>query len=192
MEPHRTPPHRAQGRRQNTAELDGAWLEKKAVDYAARWETTERAVAQLLERKIAERCERTGEDGESVRLLIANIVERLVEKKFVNDRRAAHQLFERLDRQGRSRAQILARLMAKGVPEEIAEELTPENGPAASSRELRAAWKTARTRRLGPHSRDPARREADRDRQLGILARQGFSSEIAYLVIDAEEAPENP
>jgi regulatory protein len=167
--------------------MNADWLERKAIDYAARWETTERGVARMLERKIRERCDRTDETPESALALISEVVEKLVSRNFVDDRRAAEQLFERLERQGRSRAQILARLLGKGVPESMAEELTRDEGPETSQRELRAAWKTARKRSLGPHHPNPERRAADRDRHLGILARQGFTSEVAYEVIDAED-----
>jgi regulatory protein len=166
--------------------MDAAWLERKAIDYAANWETTERGLASLLERKVRERCDRTNEASESALALISEVVEKLVAHKFVDDRRAADQLLERLERQGRSRAQILARLLAKGVPESMAAELTRDEGPETIQSELRAAWKIARKRRLGPHARSPEQRAADRDRHLGILARQGFTSDIAYQVIDAE------
>jgi SOS response regulatory protein OraA/RecX len=169
--------------------MDARWLERKAVDYAARWEATERGVAELLERKILERCDRTNEASESALALIPEIVEKLVVQKYIDDRRAANQLLERLERQGRSRAQIRARLLAKGVRESMAAELMRNEGLEAGKKELQAAWKTARKRRLGPHSPDPERRAANRERHLGILARQGFTSEVAYQVIDAEEAP---
>jgi regulatory protein len=68
----------------------------------------------------------------------------------------------------------------------MAAELTRDEGPETIQSELRAAWKIARKRRLGPHARSPEQRAADRDRHLGILARQGFTSDIAYQVIDAE------
>jgi SOS response regulatory protein OraA/RecX len=173
-------------RRDDDGPMDADWLERKAIDYAARWETTERGVAQLLERKIRARCLRTDEECEPALALVAAVVEKLVARHYVDDQRAAQQLFERLERQGRSRAQIRARLLAKGVPESMAADLTRDSGPEADEKELRAAWQTARKRRLGPHCRDPGRRVADRNRHLGVLARQGFSSEVAYRVIDGE------
>ena len=138
--------------------MNDRWLERKANDYAARWEATERGVAKLLERKIFQRCDRTDEASEAALALIPEVVKKLVERKYIDDRRAANQLLERLERQGRSRTQIRARLLAKGVPESMAAELTRDEGLEAGQRELRAAWKTARKRRLGPHSPDPERR----------------------------------
>jgi regulatory protein len=169
--------------------MDADWLERKALAYTARWESTRRGVSQLLERKVRERCDRTDERLEVALALIPEIVERLAARNYVNDRRAANQLFERLRQQGRSRAQIRVRLLRKGVPESIADELTQDDDPEA---ELRSAWKTARKRGLGPHCTDPERRVANRDRDLAILARQGFSCEIAHRVVDAKHEAELP
>ena len=166
-----------------------AWLERRAVEYVARWESTRRGVAEILERKIRQRCDRTGEDAEETLGLIPEIVSRLAERDYVNDRRFAAQTYERLRRQGRSRAQIRLHLRRKGVPDAITLELTRDEDPDA---DLEAAWRVARRRRLGPHCPDPERRAAHRDRHLAALARQGFSREIAHRVIDAERAPEPP
>lgn len=188
MEPHRSsraprPPRL----RADAGPIDADWLERKAVAYAARWESTRHAVSRLLEGKIRERCERSGNPPENALALIPDVVDRLVRQNYVNDTRAAHQLARRLRLQGSSRARIRLRLLQKGVPESIADELTHDEDPEA---ELRAAWKTARKRGLGPHCGDPERRATHRDRHLASLARQGFSFEMALRVIDAESAPE--
>ena len=192
MEPHRSTPgssprRPARGRRGDDEPLDAAWLERRAVEYVARWESTRRGVAEILERKVRQRCDRTGEDAEEILALVPGIVERLAERDYVNDHRFATQSFERLRRQGRSRAQIRLHLGRKGVPDSITLELTRDDDPDA---ELEAAWRVARRRRLGPHCPDPERRVAQRERHLAALARQGFSREIAHRVIDAEHVPE--
>jgi len=182
--------------------MDDHWLEQHALRYAARWETTRRGVAELLERKVRERCDRTGESPEDALPGIPEVVERLVARRYVDDRRFASQLFERLRRQGRSRAQIRMQLRRKGVPDAITLELTRDE--AEPEAELRAAWRLARRRRLGPYARepdrdpdrdpesetetDPERRRARRERHLAVLARQGFSLEIACRVVDAPDA----
>jgi len=62
--------------------------------------------------------------------------------------------------------------------------------PAALDEDLEAAWRTAKKRRLGPYCRDPAERSERRERHLGVLARKGFSREIAYRVVDADSPPD--
>lgn len=204
MESHRSSPHgepqspaasdwrRGRTRGRDREPLDAAWLEGHALRYAARWETTRRGVAELLERKIRERCERTGESPEAALARVPGIVDGLVERRYVDDRRFATQLVERLRRQGRSRAQIQMQLRRKGVPDGlILEQLRGRDGDgdgadAESEAELQAAWRLARRRRLGPHCPDPERRTVHRERHLAALARQGFSREIAERVIDAD------
>jgi regulatory protein len=185
METHRSHGDgRSPGRRGDPEPLDVAWLERKAHEYAARWESTRRGVAEVLERKIRQRCERTGEQAETILARVPEVVERLADRNYVNDQRAADQLFERLRRQGRSQAEIRRRLDRRGVPPSIADALLRDEGPEA---DLRAAWQLAKKRGLGPYCSDTKRREADRQRHLGILARQGFSSDVAHRVIDAAE-----
>jgi regulatory protein len=138
--------------RDDTEPLDAAWLERKAIEYAARWESTRQGVAELLERKVRARCDRTNEASEAALALIPEVVERLAARNYVNDHRAATQFFERLRRQGRSSAQISAHLLRKGVTESMLLELARDEDPEA---ELRAAWRTARRRSLGPHCSDP-------------------------------------
>lgn len=191
--------------------LDAAWLEGHALRYAARWETSAHGVAALLERKIRERCDRTGEAPEEALDWIPDVVDRLVARRYVDDQRFASQLFERLQRQGRSAARIRLELQRKGVPEAITRELLREREETDPEAELQAARQVARRRRLGPYGsgrgkghrcadgdaggdgardgdgdgHDAGQRAAEHHRQLAVLARQGFSLEIAQRVLDA-------
>jgi regulatory protein len=169
--------------------MDAAWLERKALEYAARWESTRRGVADVLERKVRQRAEQTGESPEPILRCIPEIIDRLASRNYVSDRRAAGQLLDRLRRQGRSQAGIRRQLDRKGVPESIVDEMLRDESPDA---DLRAAWRLAKKRGLGPYCPDPERRVTDRHRHLGVLARQGFSSDVAHHVIDASNASEAP
>ena len=127
--------------------MDREWLEQRALRYAARWETSVASVRRLLERKIHERCDQTGESPDSALDGIPKILETLVERGFVNDRRFASEALDRLRRQGRSRAQIRARLRAKGISESILDDLiTVNEAGGAGSTELgeiaREIWRT--------------------------------------------------
>jgi regulatory protein len=232
MQPHRPDsvqresgaPSAKRGRR-DTATLDTSWLENEAIRYVARWESTRHGVRDVLERRLEQRCARTGEDPESLRSSIPAVVDRLAERGYVDDRRFAENMIERSRRQGRSRSQIHAQLRAKGVDSSIVRELeqerterraregAPSIGEVSSTgldsspgfesspdresaelpaldEDLEAAWRTARKRRLGPYCLDPAERSERRQRHLGVLARQGFSREIAYRVVDADSPPD--
>lgn len=163
--------------------MDFAWLEERATRYAARWETSAAGVTRLLERKIFERCERSGESPERVLELIPSLVTKLIGRGYIDDRRFASNLIERQRGRGDSTARIRARILAKGISESLADELFEREDPEV---EIRAAWKLAKRRRLGPHCSDPDERRNGRDRHLAVLCRQGFALEIARQIVDAD------
>ncbi len=183
------------------APLDAGWLEQIALRHVARWETTRQGLGAALERRLQTRCARTGEDAEPLLALIPEIVEAMAARGAVDDRRYAEQRIRRLRRQGRSRAEIVAALAAKGVEVDASNALEALEGSDADPRgesrafaaELDAAWRTARKRHLGPFRRGDrsASDASNRARELAILARRGFSEEIATLVVDAENPPES-
>jgi regulatory protein len=183
--------------------LDAQWIEREGLRYLARCEATRRGVEAVLERKLLSRCERTGESPDEMLAMIPHVVSGLVEKRFINDRHFAEHAFERSRRQGRSIAQIRAQLRTKGIDDELASDVEQrfegrdfeETAGAADEKirdpELEAAYRTARKRRLGPYARDPKERVQRRERHLGVLARQGFASDIAHQVIDAPNPPDD-
>ena len=175
-------------RRTKTQPMDLAWLEERALRYAARWEASAAGVATLLERKIHERCERTGESPDVALEMIPALVAKLLERGYVDDHRFATGVLERQRRRGDSTARIRARLIAKGISESLVDELLAEEDPET---EIHAAWKLARRRRLGPYCSDPTERRESRDRHLGVLCRQGFDLETALRIVDADGPPES-
>lgn len=180
-------PARRPRRRSDAAPLDRAWLEERALRYVARWESSALGVEELLERKVRERCRRTGEPIDPGLEPIPSVVAKLVARGWVDDRRFAAGTLTRLRRQGGSRRRIRATLRAKGVAAELIDELLADEPPDA---ELEAAWRLARRKRLGPFCREPSERDARRDRHLGVLGRSGFDLDVARAVVDAEEPPE--
>lgn len=216
MEPHRPPsanpdssvPARRASEFESTLPAVSEWLEREAIRYLARWETTRQGLTEKLERKLLQRCERSGEDPGTLRHVIPELVEGLSERGYVDDRRYAEQLYERLRRQGSSRDRIRARLHAKGVDSTLVAEIELERARARAEAEddrvsstgvptgeshdedLEAAWQIARKRRLGPFHPDPTRRLELRNRHLSILARRGFSHDVAHAVVDAERDAE--
>ena len=168
---------------------DERWLEGRGVAYLARWEASRERLAAHLARCVARQCERTGEAPDALLEAIPEIVERLAERGVVDDRRYAAMVTRNARRAGRSAAWIERRLASSGVSPDVGEEaeraLADELGDPESA-ELAAAFRTARRRRLGPFCPDPAQRREDRERHLAVLARGGFSCEIATRVVDAE------
>jgi len=167
--------------------MDRDWLEQIARRYAARWETSESNMGSHLAAKIQARCDETGADPDATIKLIPGIIEGLVESGYVDDRRFAEATINRLRRQGRSAAQIDARLRAKGISKSLRQDLADRDEEI--DHESIAAWKLAQRRRLGPYCDPPEKRAKDRDKHVGVLARQGFDLELSMRVIDADTPP---
>jgi regulatory protein len=188
------PPRKSPSNGPDSLPIGTEWLEREAIRYVARWETSRRSVADFLERKLEQRCTRTGEDPGAHHDLIPKVVSRMVDRGYIEDQRLAEQVFARLRRQGKSAAQIRARLQAKGIDPELITQIEEHRADQAIQvgeqegreveEEIEAAWVMARKRRLGPFARDLKRRKENRNKHLAVLARQGFSRETSYAVID--------
>jgi regulatory protein len=167
---------------------DEASLREAALNYLARYATTEAGLRMVLQRRI-DRWARlaAGRDDVSERAAAAKacipaIIARMVELALVNDVAFAESRARGLALSGRSRRMIAARLMAKGISPTQARDALPEQ----EGGELASALILARKRRIGPFRKA----EADRTRELGVLARAGFPRDVALraLAMEAEEA----
>lgn len=167
---------------------DAASLREAALQYLARYATTEAGLRQVLHRRIDLWARQAaGEDGTSERAaaakaMVAGVIARLVELGLLNDAAFAEHRARGLALSGRSHRAIAARLMAKGIAPDRARAVLPEG-------ELVSALILARKRRIGPFRKTA---EPDHNRELGVLARAGFPRDIALraLRMEAEAAEE--
>ncbi len=175
---------------------DAASLHDAALAYLTRYAATEAGLRSVLERRLdrwKRLAQRHGLDAEAIaaqaaaaRKAVREVVARLVAAGAVNDAAYAQSRARSLVRAGRSRRAISAYLAAKGVdPATAATAL-----PAPEESELAAALVLARKRRIGPFRSAQAPDEAGRRRELGVLARAGFSQSIAQqaLTMDPDQA----
>lgn len=145
---------------------------------------------RTLARRVDKRARLRGEDPSAFAEMIAATVARAVSAGLVDDARFADTRLATLRRRGTSTRGAAAKLAAKGVPRDVVEatmraerEAIPKS--EAADIELQAARAYAKRRRLGTHRR-PDTRALHRDRDLGALARAGFSYDLARRVVDAE------
>jgi regulatory protein len=157
-----------------------AYLERAALAYLERFASSAENLRRLLRRKVETRCRLRGEDPKPFLDLIGPVVARTVSTDLVDDRRYAEGRIASFRRRGASARGIKAKLAAKGVGRETVETaLTEENGGDRA-----AAQAHARRRKLGPYR--PGERAAFRQKDLAVLARAGFSFDVAREVIDGE------
>ena len=162
-----------------------AMLHDAALAHLARYAATGAGLTRVLDR----RCERwaretaTPEAADSLPALrhaVRAVVARLTTAGAVDDAAFAASRARSLGRAGRSRRAIAAHLAARGVTGDTARAALPDDPEA----ELAAALALARRRRHGPFR--PPDAEADRRRELGVLARAGFGQDVAQRALDTD------
>jgi regulatory protein len=172
---------------------DTAALHEAAVAYLARYAATEAGLRRVLERRVARWAGRAVAtmDAETIaaataraHAAIAEVVRQLAAAGAVSDAAFAVIRARVLLRGGRSRQAVAAELAARGVRADTARAALE----AEETDELSAALVLARRRRIGPF-RDG---DEDRRRELAMLARAGFSPEVANQALRTprEEAEE--
>jgi regulatory protein len=166
-------------------------LQQAALTYLARYATTEAGLRLFLIRRV-DRWARAQTDPDAASPVIARareaiegIIGRLTQTGVVSDTAFAESRTRVLVRGGQSNRQVQARLIAKGVAPEMARAASDSDPDT----ELAAALVLARKRRIGPF-RTLEADAASRVKELGLLARAGFSRDISTKALETsrEEA----
>jgi regulatory protein len=165
---------------------DANSLHQAALTYLARYAATEAGVRRVLTRQV-ERWEQTQTDPEAVAQVIVSareaieaVIARLVEAGAISDTAFAENRAKSLVRGGRSSRAVQTRLIAKGVAADVAREVATSDAET----ELAAALVLVRKRRIGPYRTNEDADAAVRMKEMGLLARAGFSRAIAEQALD--------
>jgi regulatory protein len=167
-----------------------ASLHEAALRHLARFATTEAGLARVLNRRVDRWARASNAEAAAVaeaKRAVRAVVARLVAAGAVDDAAFAAGRARRLARGGHSRRQVAAHLAARGIAAETVREALSDDAEI----ELAAALVLARRRRIGPFRSGEVNADVRR-RELGILARAGFSREIAVRALgtDTEAAEE--
>jgi regulatory protein len=160
-------------------------LERAALAYLDRFDSSASNLRRVL-LGVVQRAERQGEvDVEAARAAIDELIARYRASGLIDDRRYAENIADGLRRRGTSARAIRHKLAARGLPAEIVEDALGAADRDDRDAELCAARALVRRRRLGPHRPDDER-AARHARDLGALARAGFSFEVARRALETE------
>lgn len=164
-------------------------LERAAYHYLQRFASSREGLRRVLERKVRRANEGFAPpDGEQT-AWIAELVEKCEAMGLLDDAAYAAAKARGLARRGKSQRHIRSWLKARGLDEETIEgalrELAEDTGSTRTA-DVAAAMRLAKRRRLGPY------RSGDLDatlrrREMGVLARAGFSLSLARAVIEATD-----
>lgn len=165
-------------------------LSAYAVSYLARFDCTAAKLRQVLLRKLGEshpgrdaRGADTSHGAGSPSPEIERIVARFIEVGYLDDERFARGLAQSLLGRGTAPRRAVERLKQRGVNADLANAVIRELN-AAGETELEAARRLVQRKRLGWRRPEGARQErAQKD--LGALARAGFSFDVAKRALAA-------
>lgn len=165
------------------------YLEKAALFYLERYSSSAQNLRRVLDRKISKSIREHGTPTkEEATGWVAELVAKLQRNRLLDDQAYAISRVRRLYAEGKSLGRIRQTLAVKGIGKEnvdAALERLAAESPAPLS-DLPAAAAFARKRKLGPYRRDPAERAEMRQKDLGALARRGFSQAVAMKILSAD------
>jgi regulatory protein len=156
--------------------VNAASLAAVAVAYLNRRDASGKQLQRRLETWVVQRGEPP--DPLAARPLIVELIARYERSGLVNDKRLAENITEHFRARGNSSRKIQARLSSRGLSSGVIDEVLAAEREAGSEPELAAARALVRKRKLGL-VRPAAERAENRRRDLAILARAGFSFDIA-------------
>jgi len=152
--------------------LDAAALDRLALRYVERFQTTRGKLAAYLARKVRER----GWDGPPADPVA--IAERMANLGYVDDRAYAEAKAASLGRRGLGARRVAGALTAAGVSEADRADLAP----AVAAQAVEAALRFARRRRIGPWATVLPDR-AGAERQLAQLLRAGHPMDLSRRIV---------
>jgi regulatory protein len=182
-------PKQGPRRRRQPLKATPEGLERSALHYLERYDSSSGHLRRLLRRKILLSAKVHGTDPEEGAAAAERLIARLTGLGLLDDARYARERVRSLLARGTSAAMVRAKLRAKALPAELIEAALAADENSGPGGELRAALRYARRRRLGPYrlERHPGERAERRARDLAALGRQGFDYETARRVIDSED-----
>lgn len=166
-----------------------AYLEKAALFYLERYSSSAQNLRRVLDRKIRRSIEVHGAPTrDEAAGWVADLIAKLQRNRLLDDQAYAISRVRRLYAEGKSLGRIRQTLAVKGIGKDdvdaALERLAAESSAPVS--DLPAAAAFARKRKLGPYRGDPAQRAEMRQKDLGALARRGFSQAVAMKVLSAD------
>ncbi len=177
-------------RRRGPKKATARSIENAALHYLGRYAASKAHLRRVLMARVQRSAYHHGTDeGEGAKFVDA-VIEKFERLGYLDDKAFAAMRARSLYTRGTPLRGIRFKLAQQGVEEADVESalavLVEEEGVAEP--DLAAAVKLAERRRLGPFGdQDPETLDARRNRDLGRLARAGFSYDIAKRVIEAED-----
>lgn len=176
-------------RRKIPRRITTASLENAALYYLERFATSSENFRSVLLRRVDRAAKHHETDKDACAQLIDQLIRRYQDCGLLNDQAYARAQAASLNRRGKSLRAIRMKLVQKAVPGTIIDETLDALSDELGEPDLAAAIAYARKRRLGPY-RNRKSDSGNRDKELAVLARNGFSYSLARRIVEAEDIEE--
>ena len=117
---------------------------------------------------------------------IEDIIKRMQELGYVDDKRYAQNTFRRLQNAGKSTSFIAGKLKQSGIGANIINQLIEEQENTTDEMDLNTARQLVKKKKLG-YLRPPEKQQEMHQKDLAVLGRAGFSYEIACQALKGED-----
>ncbi|MDP2206582.1 MAG: regulatory protein RecX [Alphaproteobacteria bacterium] len=192
-------PAKDQQKKRSPRKITPRYLENAALYYLQRYATSAGNLRRVLTRKVDRSCQFHETAPDAFYPLIDALIVRYEKSGLLNDTVYAAGRVASLRRQGKSRSAITGKLRTKGLTAEVIQtaldSIDAERPDTDISADLTAALKLARKRKIGRFNptpeADPLLRRKQQTREMGIMARSGFSFDIARQALDFDPEDED-
>ena len=161
-------------------------LENVALYYLQRYESSTFKLRNVLKRRVLRAKMQLGEVPNEADKWIENIINRMQELGYIDDKRYAQNTFRRLQNAGKSTHFIAGKLKQSGIVANTINELLEEQESPPDEMDLNAARHLVKKKKLG-YLRPSDEQELMHQKDLAVLGRAGFSYEIACQALKGED-----
>ena len=170
------------------------YLHNSGLYYLQRFTASKAHFKSVMMRKVKRSCAyHKDQDFDECAQWVEALADNFEELGLLNDALYTRGMVTSLRRRGLSRSAIFSKLRSKGLTKDQIssglEAYNEETGRDSGEQEFRSALMLARKKRVGPYRRSE---EFEYKKELGVLARAGFSFDIAQRIVgmSAEEIDE--
>jgi len=165
-----------------------AYLERAALHYLGRFNSSEQNLIRVLERKVRRRNPDNSAVSDEQMGWIRAVAQKCVGYGYVDDALYARQRFGGLRRKGKPLRTIAQDLRHKGVPQDIIEDVLNEAQTETDmDSDLPAAAAYVRRRRFGPFRRADNADDEKIEKEKAAMMRTGFSYRLVVQVLESSE-----
>ncbi len=172
-------------RERKPRKISQTYLENASLYYLERFASSASNFRRVMMRKVKRSCDFHKVPIDEFIPMVDALTERYVEVGLLNDEVFARSKTASLRRKGFGKQAIIAKLQPKGLSRDVIEKALSEIDAETENPEFEAALKYIKRKKLGIYRikpiKDPIK---DKQRELGSLARAGFSYEIAKKALD--------